>query len=175
MMKAISASHSRAARRHQRVEHRLQVECRAADGLEHVADRGLLLKRLAEIVGALLHLVEQPRVLDGDRGLIGKALLQRHFVVGEGRNVVAVDDQRADRLAVEPQRRARHRACAGGANEGQAGPVGDGGIDVVEVGDVDLAVLGDDDAGHVAAADLELGQRHAGADALGAVADPDDF
>ena len=43
---AISASHSRAARFDQRVEHRLQVEGRAADDLEHVGGGGLLLQRI---------------------------------------------------------------------------------------------------------------------------------
>ena len=49
----------------QRVEHRLQVESRAADDLEHVGGRGLLLQRLAQ-------LVEQAGVLDGDDGLGGE-------------------------------------------------------------------------------------------------------
>ena len=49
----------------QRIEHRLQVEGRAADDLEHVGGGGLLLQRFAQ-------LVEQARVLDGDDGLGGK-------------------------------------------------------------------------------------------------------
>src|SRR5262249_51172612 len=47
----------------QRVEHLLQVECRAADQLEHVGSRRLLVQRL-------LCLVEQPRVLDRNQRLI---------------------------------------------------------------------------------------------------------
>ena len=58
----------------QRIEHRPQVEGRAADDLEHVRGRGLLLQRFAEIVGALAQFVEQPRVLDGDDGLRGEIL-----------------------------------------------------------------------------------------------------
>ena len=49
----------------QRIEHRLQIEGRAADDLEHVGGGGLLLQRFAQ-------LVEQPRVLDGDDGLGGE-------------------------------------------------------------------------------------------------------
>ena len=49
----------------QRIEHRLQIEGRAADDLEHVGGGGLLLQRFAQ-------LVEQPRVLDGDDGLAAK-------------------------------------------------------------------------------------------------------
>ena len=37
--------------------------------LQHLRGRGLLLQRLAQIVGALTQFVEQPRVLDGDDGL----------------------------------------------------------------------------------------------------------
>ena len=48
----------------ERLEHRLQIEGRAADDLEHVGGRGLLLERLPQ-------LVEQPRVLDGNDSLCG--------------------------------------------------------------------------------------------------------
>ena len=51
----------------QRVEHRLQIERRAADDLEHVGGGGLLLQGFAQ-------LVEQPRVLDGDDRLGGEVL-----------------------------------------------------------------------------------------------------
>jgi hypothetical protein len=51
-----------ARRLHQRVEHGLQIERRAADDLEHVCSGGLLLQRFAR-------LVEQPGVLDGDDSL----------------------------------------------------------------------------------------------------------
>src|SRR5262249_2751837 len=51
----------------QSLEHRLQIECRAADDLEHVSGGGLLLQRFAQ-------LVEQARVLDGDDSLARKAL-----------------------------------------------------------------------------------------------------
>src|SRR5262245_11276850 len=47
---------------HECVEHRLQIEGRAADDLEHVGGGGLLLQRLAQ-------LVEQAGVFDGDDGL----------------------------------------------------------------------------------------------------------
>ena len=64
---ALSASQSRAAEFDQRLQHRLQIEGRAADDLEHVGGGGLLLQRFAQ-------LVEQPRVLDGDDGLGGEVL-----------------------------------------------------------------------------------------------------
>ena len=55
----------------QRIQHGLQVERRAADDLEHVGGGGLLLQRFPEIVGAFAQLAKQPRVLDGDDGLLG--------------------------------------------------------------------------------------------------------
>ena len=50
----------------QRVEHRLQIESRAANDLEHVGGRGLLLERFAQFA-------QQPRILNGDDGLIRKS------------------------------------------------------------------------------------------------------
>ena len=84
-MAALSASHSRAAEFDQRVEHRLQIEGRAADDLEHVGGGGLLLQRLAQ-------LVEQPRVLDGDDGLGGEVRDQLDLLVGERPHLLAVDE-----------------------------------------------------------------------------------
>src|SRR5262249_17170916 len=55
------------SRLNQRLEHYLQIKSRAADDLKHVSGRSLLLKRFAQ-------LIEEPRVLDGDDGLIGKGL-----------------------------------------------------------------------------------------------------
>ena len=69
---------------HQRVEHRLQIEGRAADHLEHVGGGGLLLQRFAQ-------LVEQPRVLDGDDRLGGEILDQLDLLVGERADLLAVD------------------------------------------------------------------------------------
>ena len=60
----------------QRIEHRLQVEGRAADGLRHVADRRLLLQRFAQLLGACLDFVEEPCVLDRNDGLVGEGLQQ---------------------------------------------------------------------------------------------------
>ncbi len=90
-MFAISAPHRRAADFDQRVEHRLQVESRAADDLEHIGGGGLLLKRFAQ-------LAEQPGVLDGDDGLGGEILHQLDLLVGEGAHLLAVDGDRADQL-----------------------------------------------------------------------------
>ena len=66
------APHSDLAEFGQRGEHGFQVERRAADDLQHVGGRGLLLQGFAEIIGTLAQFLEQPRVLDGDHGLIGE-------------------------------------------------------------------------------------------------------
>ena len=50
---------------HQRIEHRLEIEGRAADDLEDVGGRGLLLQRLPQFG-------QQPRILDRDSRLIGE-------------------------------------------------------------------------------------------------------
>ena len=49
----------------QRVEDRLQIECRAADDLEDVRGGSLLLQRV-------LCFVEQPHILDRNHSLIGE-------------------------------------------------------------------------------------------------------
>ena len=69
----------------QRIEHGLQIEGRAADDLEHVGGGGLLLQRFASAPRALLHLVEQPRVLDGDHRLVGEGLTSSICLSVKGR------------------------------------------------------------------------------------------
>ena len=82
----------------QRVEHRLQIEGRAADDLEHVGGGGLLLQRFGQIVGARLHLVEQPHVLDRDHRLVGEGAQQCDLPFREGVRVGSNDRDCADRL-----------------------------------------------------------------------------
>src|SRR6516225_2238775 len=75
----------------QRVEHRLQIEGRAADDLEHVGGGSLLLQRLAQ-------LVEQAGVLDSDDGLTGEIRDQLHLLVGERPNLLTVNTYDADQV-----------------------------------------------------------------------------
>ena len=70
---------------HQRIEHRLQIEGRAADDLEHVGGRGLLLQGFTQFV-------EQSRVLDCDDGLVGEARDQCDLLVGKGTNLLTVNE-----------------------------------------------------------------------------------
>src|SRR6516225_10620613 len=77
----------------ERIQYRLKIEGRAADYLEHVGGRGLLLQRFPQ-------LVEQAGVLDGDDGLAGKILDQRDLLVGEGANLLAIDFDGPDQLVI---------------------------------------------------------------------------
>jgi hypothetical protein len=60
----------------QRIENRVEVEGRAADHLEHVGGRSLLLQGFAK-------LAEQARVLDRDHRLAGETLQQLDLLVAE--------------------------------------------------------------------------------------------
>ena len=149
-----------------RVEHRCQIAGRTVDHLEDFRCCRLSLQRLPG-------LVEQPRILDGDDGLVCKALQQRELLLGERHGTVAMHDESADRLALAPQRRAHHRAGARAARVWQAGPVGDCRIEIVQIGNVDLPVLAKHRSGQIAPADPEFGRRKLRADTLRARADAD--
>ena len=82
----------------QRGQHRFQVERRAADDLQHLGGRGLLLQGFAQIVGAHAQFAEQPRVLDRDHGLAGETRHQIDLLVGEGTNVLAENRDRTDQF-----------------------------------------------------------------------------
>src|SRR5262245_23306730 len=73
----------------ERIEHRLQIERRPADDLEHVGSGSLLLQRFAQ-------LVEQAGVLDGEDSLGGEVIDQRNLLVGERPNLLTVDGDCAD-------------------------------------------------------------------------------
>src|SRR6185437_11034865 len=65
------------------IEHRLHVRGRTADDTEHLGSGGLVLQRLAQFCVALLQLVEEPYVLDGNDCLIGKRFEEGDLFVGE--------------------------------------------------------------------------------------------
>src|SRR5262249_41664661 len=107
-LRSINGPHVRVAEAHcrldQRIEHRFQIEGRAADHLEDVGCGSLLLERLAQ-------LVEQPRVLDGNDGLIGEISVQCDLLVGEGPNFLPKDGDNSNQLIV-----LEHRHTDGGPN-----------------------------------------------------------
>ena len=77
-------------------EHRLKIAGRAADNLEHLRGRRLLLQRFGELARALLLRLEQPRVLDGDHRLIGEGLDQLDLLLGERPYRLRGEDKHAD-------------------------------------------------------------------------------
>src|SRR5688572_6308498 len=64
--------------RHNRIEHRLHISRRAADDAEHFGSRCLMLQGLAQFRVALLDLLKQPDVFDGDGRLVSKCPEQRY-------------------------------------------------------------------------------------------------
>ena len=81
----------------QRIEHRLQVECRAADGLKHFRRRGLLLQRFA-LFG------QEPGILDRDHGLRRKILKQGDLLVRKCAHLLAVEHDDSDERVIFDQR-----------------------------------------------------------------------
>src|SRR5262249_19455271 len=75
----------------QRLKHRLEIESRAADDLEHIGSRRLLLQGVAQ-------LVEQASVLDGDDSLVGEVLDQLDLLVAERTYLCTIHADGADNL-----------------------------------------------------------------------------
>src|SRR5262245_43830942 len=57
---------------HNAVKNPLHLGWRSADDVEDLTDRGLMFKRHAQLAFARLLRLEQPRVLDGNHGLVGE-------------------------------------------------------------------------------------------------------
>src|SRR6516225_48795 len=77
----------------QRLQHRFEVEGRAADDFEHVGGGGLLLKRFPQ-------LIQQSGVLNRDDGLGGEVRNQFNVLFGERLRLLPIDDYIADQLAL---------------------------------------------------------------------------
>jgi len=83
-----------------RIEHRLQIEGRAADDLEHIAGRGLVFERFFEVARAGLQFAEKPRVLNRDDRLVGKGAHQLDLPFGERLNSPTGQRDDTDRLTL---------------------------------------------------------------------------
>jgi len=95
------------------VEDRLQLIGRTRDDAEHLTDRGLIFQRSREFRRLDLDLscssllcLEQPRVLNGDDGLVGEGLDKCNLIVSECTSITACDSDRPDRLPSAHQRHA---------------------------------------------------------------------
>jgi hypothetical protein len=95
-------------------ENGIELPRRARYDAQHLRRRRLLLKRLGEIIRALVQLVEQPRVLDGDDGLAGEARDQRDLLVGKRAHLLTVQGEHADQLVL-----LEHRHEEDGAHSSQ--------------------------------------------------------
>ena|SRR6266480_3921107 len=75
----------------ERVEHRLKIERRAADNLQHVGGRSLLPQGFAEFATARLHRVEQAHILNSDHRLVGERFQQLDMAGGKRTDFIAGD------------------------------------------------------------------------------------
>src|SRR5215468_4485478 len=101
----------------QRIKHPLQIEGRPADDLQDVGGGRLLFQSLCQLARPRLHLLEQPRVLDSDDGLVCKDRHQLDLSRREGRNPRAIQREQAHRPAIAHERYAQHAARARDARE----------------------------------------------------------
>src|SRR5262249_8064879 len=92
------------------LQYGLEVEGGATDDLEDLAGGGLLLERLGEVPVAILELLEEADVLDGDDRLGGECLEQADLLVRERSNLNPADQDRPDRLALAKERCGEGRA-----------------------------------------------------------------
>src|SRR5262249_37531838 len=90
------------------LEHRLKnrLECarRTADQLEHLRRGGFVFQSLLPLPCSRLLGFEQPRVLDGDDGLVGESLEQLNLSVGKRADLSASNRNRANCLARTDER-----------------------------------------------------------------------
>src|SRR5215472_7122579 len=69
-------------------KHLLQIEGRAADDLQHITRRSLVLERFFKIAGALAQLAKKPRILHRNDSLRREVLQERDLLVGEGADLL---------------------------------------------------------------------------------------
>src|SRR5262249_2711761 len=77
---------------------------------KHFARRSLMFERLGKLARSLLHLLEQPHILDRDYRLIGESLDQLDLLLSERVNLGTRQEHRADRVSVAQQRYAERGA-----------------------------------------------------------------
>src|SRR5262245_57282771 len=93
-----------------RIEHGLYVRRRAGDDTENLADRCLVVERFLQLALARLLRLKQPRVLDGDYGLVREGVDEFDLAFGERPYFGAPDEYHADCLASVDQRHSEPRA-----------------------------------------------------------------
>src|SRR6185369_6051530 len=81
------------------IKYWLGIGGRPADDIQHFAHCGLVLEGLLQFAFARLLSLEQPRVLDGDDGLVGEGLQQRNLFLSEWPHFHAANHEGPDGLA----------------------------------------------------------------------------
>src|SRR5262249_13414445 len=94
------------------LEHRLEVEGRAADNLEHVGGRRLLPKGFRGIVGGPAAVLGQPRVVAGNGRLRGEIRDELDLLVRKRPDFGAVDDEGTNQFVLPPHGHADERASS---------------------------------------------------------------
>ena len=97
--------------RHDRRQHRLQIQ-RRVHRARHLAEGAQLGDRAFELAGLCLQRIQQPRVLDRDRRLLGEVLDPGDLPLIEGLNLIAIDAEKPDELALPEQRHVEEGARA---------------------------------------------------------------
>src|SRR5207237_3374933 len=100
-----------------RVEHRLQVESRAADDLQHITRRGLIFERLLEIARALTQFIQEPRVFHCDDRLGCEVLQERDLLVGERSHFLTIDHKVAKQDFIFAQCYSKQGAANAGVSQ----------------------------------------------------------
>src|SRR5262245_20202376 len=88
----------------QRIEYFLHVEGRPADDLQNIGRGRLLFQGFSQLAFACLLRFEEPRILDGDDGLVGEGLKQLDLLVGKWCNLLAKNENCSESLTIPKQR-----------------------------------------------------------------------
>src|SRR5262249_38864868 len=80
-----------------RVKHRLYVRRRAADNAKHLGGRRLMFQSFPQFCIALLDLLEQSDILDGDDRLVGEGLQKRNLFLRKRTHLRPANMDRPDR------------------------------------------------------------------------------
>src|SRR5262249_1779628 len=94
------------------LEYRLQLARRAADDLQNLRSRSLLLKRFGKLARARLHLIEQAHVFDRDHRLVGEGGDKADLLLGEWPHRLGLQDNDPDWSSFAQQWQPQPRASA---------------------------------------------------------------
>src|SRR5262249_48524536 len=102
------------------IKDRLHVRRRTTDDPKHLGRCSLMLQCLAQFCVALLDLLEQPDIFDGDYGLVGEGFEELDLLFREGADYSTTNDDDADRLVLAHEGRNEYRSDAEALGDGDA-------------------------------------------------------